>query len=339
MKYAVWNPVERPAQVGDLVTMSIKEQVGEEVLNEDENFEYELTQNDEEDAGPDLVTPLIGLSVGEEKEFTVTYPETFGEARYAGQEVTVWAKLHTVKERELFPLDDDFAQTVGDFDSLEELKEKLGEDIYRQKQDQADADLGQEAMKQLVEGAERIEWPKVLEEEEIDEALDAQDQRLKETGLDLDTYLSVQKKTRQEVREEMRPAVQERLRRSLAVSKLVELEDLSIEGHEITDQVDRLSILAGERGAELREALAAPENVRAIASDLLSSKVVDRLVQIVKGEFEAEAEEIGEEFEADTQVVAQAKEEETEEEIEEAEEKETEIKKEVESDTEAAVSG
>ncbi len=291
--YAVLNPVERPAQLGDLVTMAIQERAGDEILAGDESVEYELAEVDEDSAEPDLTTPLIGLSDGDEKEFAVTYPET-ADSRFAGRDVTVSVKVHSVKERELYPLDDDFAQTVGDFDTLEQLREKLAEDILREKEQDADRELGQEALQQLIAGAERLEWPKVVEEEEIDQVLEEQDRRLQKDGLSLDTYLSMQKKTHEQLREEFRPAVQERLRRAMVLGKLIELEDLSLAGHEVTGRIDLLSALAGERGAELREALATPDSVKHIANDLLTSKALDRLVQIVKGEAEviekAEAE-------------------------------------------------
>jgi trigger factor len=283
-EHAVRTPVERPTQLGDLVTMAVKEQAGDEVLVENENVEYELVEIDEDHTGPDLSTPLIGLSAGDEKEFTVTYPETAEDSRYAGKEVVVSVKVYSVKETELYPLDDDFAQTVGDFDTLQELNEKLTEDIRQRKEREADNALGQEALQQLIEGAERVEWPKALEDEEIDQALNEQDRRLQQSGLNLETYLVMQKKTREELHEEFRPAVQEQLQRSLVLGKLIELEDLSVAGHEVTSQIDRLSMLAGEQGTELRQALAAPERMRHIANDLLTSKAVERLVQIVKGE-------------------------------------------------------
>jgi trigger factor len=306
-EYAVWNPVQRPAQVGDMVTMAVKEQIGEEVLGEQENVEYELAEKEEDAPGPDLTTPLIGLSAGDEKEFNVTYPQSFSDSRYAGKEVAVSVRVHGIKEKELYPLDDDFAQTVGDFDTLQELKEKLTEDIRQQKEREADNELSQEALKQLLENAERIEWPSVLEKEEIDQMLSEQDRRLQQSGLNLDTYLSMQKKTREQLREEFRPAARERLRRSLALSELVELEDLSVAGHEVSGQIDRLSLMAGERGDELRQALATPDNVQYIVNDLLTSKALERLVQIVKGEAETEKEteaEVDTEVEAETETEA-----------------------------------
>ncbi len=299
-EHATLTPVERPAQLGDVVTMAVKERAGDEALADNENLDYELVEIDEEHPGPDLSTPLIGLSAGDEKEFTVTYPESATDPRYAGKEVTVSVKVHGVKEKELYSLDDEFAQTLGDFDTLQELKEKLTEDIRERKERESDNALGQQALRRLIEGAKRVEWPKALEEEEIDRALEEQDRRLQQSGLNLETYLIMQKKTREQVREDFRPPVQERVRRSLVLGKLIELENLSIAGHEVTGQIDRLSMMAGEKGPELRQALAAADNVRFIANDLLTSKAMERLVQIVKGK----AEEVEAETETDAENAA-----------------------------------
>ena len=289
-EYAESNPVERAAQAGDVITMAVKERAGDELLAENENVEHELAPVGPDSRGPDLSTALLGLSAGDEKEFTVTYPEDAQDARYAGREVTIAVKVHGVKERKLYDLDDDFAQMVGDFDSLEQLKEKLSQNIREQKQREADDKLGQEALKRVVEGASRVEWPKSLEEGELDSTLDDQDRQLQRSGLTLDTYLNMLKKTRDQLREELRPAARERIRQTLVLGKLVELENLSVAGHEVSGQISRLSLLAGERGESLRQALTTPDGVRYVANDLLTAKVVERLARIVKGQAETEQE-------------------------------------------------
>jgi len=204
-QHAVWSPVERPARRGDRLAMAVQERAGHEILVENDNVDYEL-EAEETKRQPDLTTPLIGLSAGENKEFTVTYPETAEDPRYAGKEVTISVTVHSVKEKEFYPLDDEFAQTVGDFDTLDELKEKLAENVRQEKERQADRELGEKALETVMANAGRIAWPQVLEEEELDRVLEEQDRRLQQSRLSLDTYLSMQKQTREEFREEFRPA-------------------------------------------------------------------------------------------------------------------------------------
>jgi trigger factor len=282
--YAKLTPVEFPAQLGNVVTMDIEQRAGDVRLAQDKDVEYELAEA-KDDTQPDMTTPLLGVTAGDEKEFTLTYPESFRDARYAGKEVTVSAKIHGVQTKEIFPLDDDFAQMVGDFDTLQALKDKLAEDIRQRKQRAADGRLADKALKQLAASA-KVEWPKELEEKEIDQVLARQERELHRSGLSMDTYLSIQKKTREELREEIRPRTHEQLRESLVLSKLVELENLSIAGHEVVGQIDRLSAMAGEQQREMRQALTTPDNVQYIMTDLLTSKVMERLAQIAKGEAE-----------------------------------------------------
>jgi trigger factor len=281
-EYAKLTPVEFPAQLGNVVTMEIEQRAGDVRLDQNKDFEYELVEVKDE-TQPDLTTPLIGVAVGDEKEFTVTYPQTYRDARYAGKEVTVAVKIHSVQNKEIFPLDDDFAQMVGDFGTLQELKDKLAEESRQRKQRLADGRLADKALKQLAADA-KVEWPKELEEKEIDQVLARQERELRRSGLNLDTYLSIQKKTREELREEVRPRTREQLRESLVLGKLVEAEKVSIASHEVAGQIDRLSAMGGEQRAELRQALTTPDNVQYIMTDLLTSKVMERLAQIAKGE-------------------------------------------------------
>ncbi len=281
---ATWTPVERPAEMGDLISMSVAEKMGEEVLAQQESADYELVAPAEEAKRPDLTTPLLGLSAGESRTFTVTYPEEYENEQYAGKEVTFTVEASSIKAKELEPLDDDFAQLVGEFENLAELKDKIKADIRRQRESERDFELGYKALDKIVEEAEKIEWPLALEDETIEHELEDQDQRLKRAGLTLDGYLQVQKKTREDYAEELRSEVQNRLRRSLALGKIAGLEKLEVSHSEILGQAKRIADYAQGGEQVWRNILASEAQQRMIANDLLSSKVVFRLATIARGE-------------------------------------------------------
>jgi FKBP-type peptidyl-prolyl cis-trans isomerase (trigger factor) len=188
----------------------------------------------------------------------------------------------------VFPLDDEFAQMVGDYSSLDQLKQKLTENLRQQKHNRAETALADQALQHIVEQAPRVEWHKSLEDRMLDRVLEDEDRLLKQQNLNLDTYLSAQQKTREGVRKELRPAMQQRLRRSLVVNELVKREGLSVEGNEIAEQIDSLSFLAGERGSQLRQMLTSSQGVEHVANELLNGKLRERLVQIVTGQLPAE---------------------------------------------------
>lgn len=283
---ATWNPVERPAQLGDLVSMSVVEKEGETVLGEQESVEYELVALDDEQKSkqPDLTTPLLGLSAGESKTFTVTYPEDYRDKNYAGKEITFGVEVSSIKEKELDPLDDDFARLVSDHETLDELKAEVRETIRQQRQRQLDYELGSQALDKVLEDAEKIEWPQVLEDESVEDEIEGLEQQLKRTGLTLDNYLQMQHKTRDELTEEIRQQVIDRLRRNLALARIAELEGLDVSNTEVLQQAKTIADMS--RGGEQvwRNILASEAQQRALASDLLVNKALYQLAAVARGE-------------------------------------------------------
>jgi trigger factor len=102
--------------------------------------------------------------------------------------------------------------------------------------------------------------------------------------LTLDDYLKIEKKTKEQLREELRPQAEARLKRSLALGRVVTLEGLTIGDEEVNDRIETLSAAWGERAGDMRTLLAADDSRRMLAVDLLTDKAVDRLVAIAKGE-------------------------------------------------------
>jgi trigger factor len=309
-----WVPVERPSEVGDLISMTVTEKDGETVLAEREAVEYELKPVDEEEheaeteaeaeaevAGEDeveaegeaeskkssrldLTTPLLGLSAGESKTFTVTYPEDFANEQYAGKDITFSVEVSAVKAKELDPVDDEFAQQVGDFETLDALKEKIREDIKQSRERMNNFELGSEALDKIIENAEKIEWPLALEEEQIDHEIEHYEQHLKQAGLTLDSALRVQNKTKDQLREETRESVVKQVKRGLVMSKLAELEQLQVNQVEILQQAKLMADMYGGNDQVWQSILASEAQQNTIANDLLSNKVIQRLAAIAKGE-------------------------------------------------------
>lgn len=296
---ATWTPVERPAELGDLISMTITERDGETVLIENEPVEIELVEPPAagDTSQIDLTTPLLGSSAGESRTFTINYPEDFKNIDYAGKEITVTADISSVKAKELDPLDDDFAQQISDFETLDELKANIRDNLLRQRQQQRDVKLGSEVVDKIIETAPLLEWPVAMEEAEIDDEVERFEHRVKDAGLTLDSYLQMQQKTKEEWREELRETIVNRLKRGLVLGKVAELEGLDVSNSEILEQAKLIADLA--RGGEQlwRNIIASPAQQAQIASDVISSKAVERLGAIARGE----APELGAPAEAETE--------------------------------------
>ncbi len=303
---AIWVPVERPTQPNDLVDMVVVEKDGEEILADHESVEYELTLPDEDegdmddeemDSGePDLTTPLLGLSAGEEKTFSVEYPEDYDDERYAGKEITFEVKINSVKEKELDPLDDDFAQSIGEFDTLDALKERIESNLKARREVERDQKLGEEMLDRIIEGAEKIEWPVAFEDDMIDAEVERLTDQLRQSNLKLENYLQIEGKTEEAFREDIRQSSIQNIERSLVLGELAALEKLTVNQSEILERAKSIADTFGGGSEQIWQSILASEASQGrLSNELLVQKAIMRLAAIAKGEApEPGAEEIGE---------------------------------------------
>jgi len=319
---ARWEPVSRSAQLDDMVTVALRgsNSAGEEVINE-ERMSLRLSLDS---PLPTLHEQLLDMEVNEEREFDFTYPQEFPDPKLAGQEIHLWARLLEVRERVLPELDDEWAKTVGDYDSLEDLRLSLEERLEEQAERQAELEYARQAVAALVDQA-NMDYPDELVQRTLDRMLSERDMALRRQGLDLDLFLRMGGKTREQLREELHEEAEGRLRRSLALNKFAELEGLEVTPLEVITHIRMLSSMYGDRSEEIRRAMLASEAFQdSVRQDLLIKKATARLVSIAKGEVEiAEAaidteEPAEEERTSETAEAAEA----TEEEASSAEEKE-----------------
>jgi trigger factor len=281
------TPVERPAQLGDVVTLDAKG-----YLNDGENpSDFLLADKDvalllDEAADwpmPGFAPEVVGLSAGEEKKFDLTFPETYPNESLKGQLAHFEVTVKEVKQRALPEWTDELAKTFGDYESLDDLRAKVRADLQAQAEQSNRREYSDKVVSQLAESAQ-VKYPPVVMEQELDEYMEDLDRRLREQRLTLDDYLKIQGKTKEEFREEVRPQAETRLKRSLVISKVVELEGLTVDEQEIERAIDKLSTPWGDQAAEMRKVLNTDNARRMVSLDVLSDKAVDRLLAIARGE-------------------------------------------------------
>lgn len=289
-QHSQWQPVQRPAQLDDQAIVDIESTVeGEVILSNQERAL--LLRAESPYPLPGFNEQIVGMVIGEDKEFDLTYPENSANEKLAGKESNFKVHLHDLKELVLPEMDDDLAKTVGDFETLDDLKAKVRENLQAEAEGEAESRFSSEVLNATVERA-RIEFPPVLVESELDSLLEEKDRTLRrQEGLTLDNWLEINKKSQEEYRDELRPQATERLKRGLALGKVTELEGITVEEEEVKDQIERMSSAFGEQADKARDVFSSPDNMRSIASDLLTNKALQRLIAIARGEVEAEIDE------------------------------------------------
>src|SRR5207249_2627748 len=144
-------------------------------------------------------------------------------------------------------------------------------------QAEAEEDYREKAVGALVDAAESIEFPPVMVKREIDRLIQDQARNL---GLEVEQYLANSRRTREQLHEELTHVATERVRRSLALTRLAEQEAIKADDQEIDAEVERLAGSSGEQGEQLRRLFASPDARAAIARSLVTRKTMDRLTEI-----------------------------------------------------------
>lgn len=281
-------PVERPVEYGDQVVLDMEGHIGEETLFDVKETTF-VPREDMSLPVPGFSEKLVGTTAdGEEKEFTLTYPEDFPEEGLAGKEVACRLTLYEVRGWQLPPLDDELAMMVGDYDGLEDLTGKIRASLQARFEGEARLRLTDQAVGALADNAE-IEYPSLLVEEEIEKMVSEQMERLRRQGLTLEGYLGMLKRSEDEFRQELRPQAEERLLRSLALREFVRAEGIEVGEEELEEEIEQIAQLYGDQAEAMREGFSAEEPRDSLASRLLTQKALAKLLEIVTGE-EEEAE-------------------------------------------------
>jgi trigger factor len=171
---------------------------------------------------------------------------------------------------------------------LAELREDLRRRLTEYKQRQADQEFATQALDAFTALAE-VRYPPAFVEDRLNDLLQDFKDDVRETeGLPFEEWLKVQGKTEQQVREELRPIAEQRGRRGLVMRELSRAEGLNVSEEEIAAEVELTARRYGSRQADVRRVLAQEDTRSAIRNNILSSKVLDRMMRIAKGELTAE---------------------------------------------------
>lgn len=289
--HATLEPVARPARFGDNITVNLVARVdGDEVIN-NEAAEYDL--RDEEQDGPDPVLPglsaqLVGSSPGDIREPVLTLPEEFTPEELAGKSVFVRALVKEVKRRVLPELDDEFAQTVSAFQTLNDLKDAVRANLESEHRMENEERLVREVV-EAVTSRTFVEIPPVLIEEELDRMLGEMRDMLESRHLGWQQYLDAAGRKESDIRNDMRETAVANVKQSLVLGAVADREGIDVTNREVNATLDELFSEAGTGDAERRR-LRNSSGVRAtIRNRLRRQRALQRLVQMVAGGEEVSA--------------------------------------------------
>jgi trigger factor len=275
------TPKSRLPRNGDQVTIDYT--VQEEGTNVEEPVVDAVFVLGESGLLEPIEDAIKGLRVEETTGFSVPFAEDDEsiDEPLRGKTLSYSVTLKGLKERDLLPLDDDFAKTVGDVDTLDELRSKLREELHQTRTAEARREALAQIIAKIAEGA-RIDLPEPMVDRAVEDDLRRLRGRLSQQGVPLEGYLRAVGQTEEELRAEMRPAAQERLRNSLLLRTIAEQEGIAVGDDDVDAAVERISLAAQtSEQPQQAEAFARSDYVRGmLQSELFERQLTDRLVEI-----------------------------------------------------------
>ncbi|MFL5901412.1 MAG: trigger factor [Solirubrobacterales bacterium] len=177
---------------------------------------------------------LAGAGGGEQREVKVSFPEDYGAEHLAGQEAVFTVDVKEVREKVLPELDDDFASEASEFDTLEELRADIAERVGEAVDERAEQDFRAAAVDAAVDAAS-IDLPDDLVAARAAERLERLERRIAGQGMDPETFLQMQGKTREELLEESKPDAERELKGEAVLAAIAEAEGIEVSEEEMVE--------------------------------------------------------------------------------------------------------
>lgn len=238
-KRATEKEVLRPAKMGDRVILDFHVSQANVPIEGGQSNDHTV------DLGAGMMIPgfeeqVVGLSAGQDRTFTLNFPDEYHEKTLAGKPADFKIKLKKVNEMQTPELTDDFAKGVGKFQNLQELKDQVKKNMQEERAQKTRERQELDAMKQMVALTTFSDIPEILVVAEVDEMIQELKSNASRRGMQFEDYLKNLKKTEEDLRKEFREQALQRVKASLVARAVTKKENLSVTDEELESEVAKV---------------------------------------------------------------------------------------------------
>jgi trigger factor len=187
---------------------------------------------------PGFEEHLIGIEAGQERTFALSFPKEYHAKHLAGQPAEFRVKALLVQEREIPAIDDAFAGSLGNFETLEALRMNIHDGMLEEKKMKAKETHRIVLLEAAIDGIE-AEFPEVLVENELDRMVREFENQVGAMGMSFDDFLAQTKKTTLDLRREWAPQAKKRILSGLALETIAGEEEITVEQTEIEEDMNK----------------------------------------------------------------------------------------------------
>lgn len=235
-----------------------------------ENYELTIGSNQ---FIPGFEDQIIGHKAGEEFDVNVKFPEDY-HAELAGKDATFKIKLHEIKVKEVPALDDEFVKDVSEYDTVDELKKNVKEELEHKKQHEVEAEANNEVLDKLADLVTAV-IPDCMIEKKMDDDVQDFAYRLQMQGLDLKTYLKYTGSDEKTFREQYKEQAEKQVKLDLALAEIIKKENLEVSDADLEEEYAQYAKAYNMDVDQIKKAIPA-DNIK---PELLQRKAVDFVIE------------------------------------------------------------
>jgi len=275
-RFSELEPVGRPVQQGDFVTVDLTVTKGGGKVEQASREDYLYFVGSGE-VGEKLDVELVGAKPGAILKVSDALPERFGE-EIGGAAVEITVLVKDVKARRLPEVDDEFAKTASEFDTIQQLRDDLLERLTEVKEREAGAALRDLALEAMIDKVD-VDLPQSLIDEETDHRIHHARDRAERMGVGLEKMLELQGWDEARLREDSRQHAIRAIKSDLVLEGIARNASLEVTAEEIGAEIAVLAQAYGREPKAVAKDLERSGQVVTLAGDIIRTKALDLLVE------------------------------------------------------------
>jgi trigger factor len=273
---AEFVPVEdRGSRDGDFVSVNLVGKYVEPPEEEDLKSEDVQVEVGADNVQPEFTENLRGVKAGDVREFSVKYPEDFSSEGLAGKTLDFTATVVAVREKEAPELDDEFARDFGDYENLQQLRDRVRENLTASAESRAEAGLREEALKRILDEYD-FEVPSALVEPQTADRAREFAYVLMRNGVPPQTIREIDWEGRMK---EFRPLAERDIRMALVFDKIGEAEKVEVSRWEVEAEIERMARESGEPSDQLKARLTKDDSLSSIEHRLRHQRALEAVIK------------------------------------------------------------
>jgi trigger factor len=269
---------DRPVQQGDFVIIDFRGErlaTGEPLEGgEAEDYMLEVGRGE---LLEDFEKNLVGMNAGERKQFGVTFPPDYAEESLRGQSVLFHVNVKEIKERDLPPLDDEFAKEASEFETLEELRAAVREQLEEAAGQRVDGEFRGRVLDAVAEGAE-VEVPEVMVHEKAHEMVQSFERSIRAQGIEPEQYYQLAGASHADLEQRVRPDAEDTVKKELVLDAVAAAEGIEAGEEQVMHEIGHLAENSERSPEELAETMRQNGTYALLEEEISRQRALDYLV-------------------------------------------------------------